>query len=156
MQCLGKSCGLLEENVYYEGTNIDIIPFKDLQGCCDVCTITPGCVAYSWKIDGTCYLKGDTWAVGSEGFHSAVLGYSFCTKIENDVHYWGNDVGKIVNFQKSQTVEDCCVACRLFKGCKYFTFNPWKECWLKSSDSGSSSDKDYVSGSVIFDIIPYY
>jgi hypothetical protein len=153
-QCLGTSCGTLEENIDYLG--MDIFNFtSDLQGCCDECTITEGCVAYSWNIDGTCSLKGNqTFPVASIGTYSAVLGSSFCTKIEKGVDYYGNDVGYMYFFN-GHTVQDCCVACRLFSGCKYFAYTPYNgDCWLKSSDSGSQTNDYITSGSVIFPLLP--
>jgi hypothetical protein len=155
MQCLEESCGTLEENIDYPGNDIINFSDSDLQGCCDACTEVEECVAYSWSSDGTCHLKGSKSSpVETLGTHSAVLDSSFCTKIEKGVNYWGNDVG-YMDFFNAHTVEDCCVACRLFSGCKYFTYVPDAgRCWLKYSDSGSTPDENLVSGSVIFPMLP--
>jgi len=121
-----------------------------VQGCCDECSNVKGCVAYSWSSeDGTCYLKSDkSLPVDSPGTYSAVLGTSFCSFIENDIDYYGNDIG-YVYFYNTASVEDCCLSCRLHTGCKYFTYIA-KECWLKSSDAGVRPFGSAISGSVYF------
>jgi hypothetical protein len=149
-QCLGTSCGTLEVNIDYPGNDITSNFTSNVQGCCDECSNVEGCVAYSWSSeDGTCYLKSDkSDPVDSPGTYSAVLGTSFCSFIENDVDYFGNDIG-YVYFYNTASVEDCCISCRLYTGCKYFTYLPdTKDCWLKSSDAGWRSYDGAVAGSV--------
>jgi hypothetical protein len=151
-QCLGTSCGTLEINIDYPGNDIASVISSDPQGCCNECTSYVGCAAYSWSSsDGTCYLKSEmSFPVDSPGTHSAVLGSSFCAVIENGIDYAGNDLAYIYNFN-AVGVEDCCIACRLFSGCKYFTFVPGtNDCYLKSSDAGSTPNDIAVSGSVTF------
>jgi hypothetical protein len=151
-QCLGTSCGTLEVNIDYPGNDLTSIITSDPQGCCNECTYYEGCAAYSWSSnDGTCYLKSEkSFPVDSPGIHSAVLGTSFCSFIENGIDYSGNDVG-YVYFFNTASVEDCCISCRLFTGCKYFTYVPaFKDCYLKSSDAGSTPNDFAVSGSASF------
>jgi hypothetical protein len=152
-QCLGTSCGTLEVNIDYPGNDLTSIITYDPQGCCNECTNYTGCEAYSWSIDGTCYLKsGKSFPMDSPGIHSAVIGTSFCTFIENGIDYFGNDVGYVF-FYNTASVEDCCISCRLFTGCKYFTYVPdTKDCYLKSSNDGSRPYDSAVSGSVDFPV----
>jgi hypothetical protein len=149
-QCLGKSCGTLEVNVDYPGNDITSVYTYGPQDCCNECTNYEGCAAYSWS-NGTCYLKSyKSFPMDSPGIHSAVIGTSFCAFIENGIDYYGNDVG-YVYFYNTASVEDCCISCRLFTGCKYFTYVPdTKDCYLKSSNAGSTPNNIAVSGSVIF------
>jgi len=86
--------------------------------------------------------------VDSPGTYSSVLGSSYCTKIETGVDYWGNDIYYLQRWGSS--VEDCCISCRLYRGCKYFAFNPYTgQCWLKFSDSNRGDNAERISGSVI-------
>jgi len=148
-QCLGTSCGTVEENIDYPGNDIINFSPSDLQGCCDACAQQEGCFYFSWNIDGTCHLKGSqSLPVDSPGTYSSVLGSSYCTKIENGVDYWGNDIYYLQQWGSS--VEDCCISCRLYRGCKYFAFNPYTgQCWLKFSDSNRGDNAERISGSVI-------
>jgi hypothetical protein len=150
-QCLGTSCGTLEENIDYPGNDITSVSTSDLQGCCDKCNEVEGCVVYSWSSDGTCYLKSEkSFPVVSTGIHSAVRGTSFCSFIENDIDYYENEIG-YVSFFNTASVEDCCISCRLYTGCKYFTYFPdGQDCWLQSSDANKRSSTGAVSGSVHF------
>jgi LysM repeat protein len=151
LQCFRTSCGTLEENIDYPGNVIKSWSPSDLQGCCSECTKVTECKAYSWNIDGTCAIKGTkSFSADSPGTYSAVLGSSFCTVIENGIRYSGNDIGYLSNYN-GETVEDCCAACGLFNGCKYFSYRPdTQECWLKSSYAKKESEDGLISGSVIF------
>jgi hypothetical protein len=155
-QCLGTSCGILEVNVNYPENDITSVYTYDPQGCCNEYTNYEGCVTYSWSNDGTCYLKSDKCdPMDFSGIHSAVIGTSFCAFIESSIDYSGNDVG-YVSFYNTASVEDCCISCRMFTGCKYFTCVPdTKECYLKSSDDGRTTNNIAVSGSVFFSFLDY-
>jgi len=154
-QCLGTSCGTLEVNIDYPGNDLTSAFTSDPKGCCIECTYCEGCAAYSWSSDdGTCYLKSEkSFPVDSPDIHSAVLGTSFCAFIEEGTYYLGYDVG-YVYFVNTARVEECCMSCRLFNGCKYFSYLPATgHYWLKSNDAGSIPDGTVVSGSVFF---PFY
>lgn len=63
---------------------------------------------------------------------------------EQNIDYYGNDVGDIQNLP---SVESCCEACSQRADCSFYTFRPSDgNCWLKSSDSGRRQASDRISG----------
>ncbi|ETV77025.1 hypothetical protein H257_08941 [Aphanomyces astaci] len=126
------TCSAIEDSTDYTGTDIGAVPRNSADLCCADCLAKAGCTVFVWY-QGWCYLKATTGtkvpnATGRRaGLIVTTKPPTTCSSIENDVDYYGNDIGRT---QRS-TAESCCDDCKNFPGCKLFTF-AWGTCWLKN------------------------
>jgi hypothetical protein len=133
------SCSAIEENVDYVGNDIGSILSTAAEECCSICNNFVGCKAYSWSNHGggTCWLKsGKGSTISKPGVRSAILVFSTCSSIEENVDY----SGKLIGSELAPTAEGCCSICLNFNGCKAFvwTNSNGGTCWLKSEKGAAT------------------
>ena len=63
-----------------------------------------------------------------------------------DINFSGND---LQDAGVAATADACCQTCKMFPGCKFFTWNGEpggnQHCWLKKSDAGKTPQTGVIS-----------
>ncbi|EQC38104.1 hypothetical protein SDRG_04534 [Saprolegnia diclina VS20] len=129
-----SQCPAVEEHVDYWGNDVGRTARASASDCCADCEATPGCRLFVWNghEGGTCWLKSEQ---GAKGFYfgavSATLSpVSDCNVVEDNVDYWGNDIGRTAR----ATADNCCDDCKNTPGCQLYVWNDHEggTCWLKN------------------------
>ncbi|GMF52349.1 unnamed protein product [Phytophthora fragariaefolia] len=145
------TCGL-EYGIDYVGNDIGSAPAGQSGDCCELCSKTEGCRAFSWnqQSGGTCLLKNrKDNVVRKAGVTSAqwmANPASPSCALELDVDYVGNDIGSA----SSADPYACCSKCMAKRGCGAFS---WSDhlggtCWFKSG-KGATLAKSGVKSAVV-------
>ncbi|KDO23229.1 hypothetical protein SPRG_20981 [Saprolegnia parasitica CBS 223.65] len=117
-----RTCGAPEWNTDFAGS--DMSNFKTtgdfgnmLKQCCDACTASSTCVAYTLA-DNVCYLKSGAGSRQPKTGATSVLmsgtspPVSTCSAPEINVDYYGNDISNVaVSGNQVDQLQACCTAC---------------------------------------------
>jgi len=126
-------------NIDCAGHDLSDSPAASLQDCCNLCSETHGCSAFTHnKHDGHgaahCYLKASCdGQVARQGSNSGAVTEPHCASLSN-VDCSGNDLEN----HAANTSQECCDLCKQTSGCNAYTHNKvdghgGAHCYLKSS-----------------------
>ncbi|OQR95967.1 hypothetical protein ACHHYP_17500, partial [Achlya hypogyna] len=130
-----SDCAAVEENVDYWGNDIGRTARASANSCCDDCKNTPGCTLYVWNghEGGTCWLKSKK---GAKSYYPGAVAASLppvsnCAAMEENVDYYGNDIGRTAR----ASADSCCDDCKATPGCALWVWNGHEggTCWLKNT-----------------------
>ncbi|OQR94062.1 carbohydrate-binding protein [Achlya hypogyna] len=152
------TCTAYENDVDYYGNDVGSTQRASADFCCSDCVAQSGCTVYVWNSHngGTCWLKSKRGTKSAlPGAKSASVGSATptpppapgsCSAFENDVDYYGNDVGST---QRS-SADSCCADCAAKPGCTLYVWNSHNggTCWLKSKRGAKSTLLGARSGSL--------
>ncbi|OWZ17689.1 hypothetical protein PHMEG_0008330 [Phytophthora megakarya] len=137
-----------ERNIDYVGNDIGSVSAPQATDCCNACTNTRGCRAYTFTNfnGGTCWLKSakGQMVVRSGSTSSTPYLEAGTCGLENGVDYVGNDIGSV----RSATASGCCAICRNFGGCRAYSWNNANggTCWLKNRKDATIRRDGIISG----------
>ncbi|KAJ0395624.1 hypothetical protein P43SY_006331 [Pythium insidiosum] len=150
-----KMCLAPEQNVDYPGNDVAQVSTKTPQECCDACSRTAGCGAYTWSKynGGSCFLKSrkpqstrqdKPLPDGSAYFVSGQV-YR-CQALQRGVDFPGEDLSSA----SAKRAEECCAICRSTHGCTAFSWNGWNggTCYLKRRAAKGVSNPYVTSASL--------
>ncbi|KDO23228.1 hypothetical protein SPRG_11160 [Saprolegnia parasitica CBS 223.65] len=126
-----------------------------LKQCCDACTASSTCVAYTLA-DNVCYLKSGAGSRQPKTGATSVLmsgtspPVSTCSAPEINVDYYGNDISNVaVSGNQADQLQACCNACSKTRWCTAFSVANGV-CYLKSSDAGRKAKPGVVSAKTTY------
>ncbi|OQR93643.1 hypothetical protein THRCLA_22293 [Thraustotheca clavata] len=133
---LPNACSQQFADTDFLGNDIHSISNQTLGSCCNLCSTTSGCSAYTFN-SGVCYLK----KFGLNAFTStgsiAGLTSSTCQTAYMNTVFTGNDLTSL----SSQSVAECSQACSIMASCVGFGYDSASQtCYFKSSLVQASSD----------------
>ncbi|GLE05761.1 hypothetical protein PINS_up014809 [Pythium insidiosum] len=141
----------IESGVDYVGNDMGGVAAVTSGECCDKCSQTAGCRAFSWSAwnGGSCWLKsakGETKR--SDGVESGVVSTPPSDKcqVEQDVDYEGGDLAS----ERASDVGECCDQCQRRNDCRAFSWTAWNggTCFLKRSKGATKWSRGVKSGTV--------
>lgn len=143
---------IIESGFDFVGEDLSNVPGAVAEDCCDKCSTTTGCKAFSWTNanGGTCYLKRTRGkVVVNPAVRSALVtpNKRAAGELKTNADIVGNDIGNRKNMAKP---EDCTDACRKSLGCRAFTWTSENggTCYFKSGRGQSVYKEDAVSADV--------
>lgn len=148
----GSTCSAHKENnVNYVGNNLDQFKSSSYDECCDYCTSTVGCNAFTWtsKYDGVCYLKYKKGNIlHQEDMYSSYLtdkiDYPVCTVYQHDVNFLGEEIEK----KQYNTYKECCKYCSSVSDCTGYTWDG-VYCILQKNINSNEFKDGYTSAYLI-------
>ncbi|RLN14893.1 hypothetical protein BBJ28_00008576 [Nothophytophthora sp. Chile5] len=137
-----------ERDINYVGNDIGSAPATDSTKCCNICSNTPNCRAYTFTsyAGGTCWLKSakGQMQVSSEATSATPYLEIPTCGLETGVDYVGNDIGSV----RASAPGACCSICAGFGGCRAFSWTNTNggTCWLKNRKDGVARKDGVISG----------
>ncbi|GLD95698.1 hypothetical protein PINS_up004376 [Pythium insidiosum] len=129
-------CYVMERGFDFVGDDIGTAQSSDPEGCCRHCSLSNGCVGFTWsplQNNGTCYLKrGRGRVVLNPTTVSSVLSWpwSDMCKLADGIDYVGFDLAQVA----SSDAANCCEICKNTEGCRVYSWSGYNggTCFLKS------------------------
>ncbi|EQC31967.1 hypothetical protein SDRG_10481 [Saprolegnia diclina VS20] len=149
-------CSAVQEHVDYWGNDVGRTARASASDCCADCASTKNCALFVWNghEGGTCWLKSKQ---GAKSFYfgavSATLApVSECAAAEENVDYYGNDIGRTAR----ATADNCCDDCKNTPGCQLYVWNHHDggTCWLKSKKGAKSPYTGAMSATLKVTVAP--
>ncbi|GLE10599.1 hypothetical protein PINS_up022797 [Pythium insidiosum] len=133
-----SKCLPVQDNLDYPGNDLSNVKAATVGDCCQACTTTPQCEAYTWSRynGGTCFMKHTKSArpvyssPSADGSPYLVSGEVYrCEALQKDVDLPGEDLANVPGLR----AEDCCAKCRKTNGCAAFSWSDYNggTCWMK-------------------------
>ncbi|KDO23226.1 hypothetical protein SPRG_11158 [Saprolegnia parasitica CBS 223.65] len=155
-----RTCGAPEWNTDFYGSDMSNFGTTGdfgnmLQQCCNACTASSTCVAYTLA-DNVCYLKSGAGSRQAKTGATSVLmsgtspPVSTCSAPEMNIDYYGNDISNVaVSGNQADQLQACCNACSKTRWCTAFSVANGV-CYLKSSDAGRKASPGVVSAKTTY------
>ncbi|GLE05405.1 hypothetical protein PINS_up014418 [Pythium insidiosum] len=147
-------CLPVENNVDYVGNDLMQTQTKTAGECCDQCSQTAMCGAYTWSKynGGSCWLKYRKYETkahtplpdGTPYFQSGEI-YQ-CQPLQQDTDLPGEDFDN----KPAKTASECCSICHYTYPCKAFSWSNYQggTCWLKKSASTGVRNPGVISATI--------
>jgi hypothetical protein len=142
----------MDEGIDYVGNDVGVIPTAKKEDCCDLCSGTSGCRAFTFTSHegGTCWLKSakGPMVANPDAFSAQVFLETPSCGIEYGVDYVGNDIGSV----PASEPDACCGVCTNWEGCRAWSW-VWLEgqggtCFLKNRKDATVAKEWVHSGQV--------